>query len=694
MLPPNNPNNKEASKGTSKDTKGRNLEYNQDELIRNLDKIHNRRLKEENDLRKNSNLPMDEEKVQKDLEALQSTMLTRSTKNNRPRTGTSQNMSKSQNNENIPPIQNKVPSRKIDTIIDDDNFDSSTYDPDAERERLRLDLIKNMSNDFDDDDDFNDDNFDNNNNTSNNTNITSNTNNSSNYSDINENEVNLLTNLEKLKEKRKLEERAEFEKQRELKRLQDKEEERKIQEIQARRKKEQDEIDEREREIQEEIDRRFEIDLDTIDLYTDEVERQIRWKKAIPSVILEIREHILEQREMYMKEGDPSEVATETTLDQMGDPTLLGLDFDAVYRPKPQIFNFFIVTFLFLIGSFLQIYIFSHEPYNLTSNYFPIYASSYLVFICSYYLDFTILGRYSKIIYILLFLISILLCGLSYNHYYLSPLFFHAYASLVFPLIFALCVYDNKNYGLHGILICGIFASLLASMLIIHLFTSSVIIFIFTALLILSYALIKNWFYVDFKTALKSILFPLIAIILIINIVLRYDTYMYNNLTIFLDPESDPYGAGYLYIMLRGIIDASKFFGKGIHIENLTISNVPLEYSLNFFIYEFGKIILFIIVVPLILFLVYSLIQIKKQKSFLGSILILSVILPIGIQSTIYILTNLGIIMTTGYLPFISYGYINQVISASLMGFVLSIFRIGYLYKDEIVYDDDDVNTD
>ena len=63
---------------------------------------------------------------------------------------------------------------------------------------------------------------------------------------------------------------------------------------------------------------------------------QIRWKRARPRLLSELRTHLLDERDGCLARGMTEEAAQAEAIRQMGDPVLVGQSLDAVHRPKPQ----------------------------------------------------------------------------------------------------------------------------------------------------------------------------------------------------------------------------------------------------------------------------------------------------------------------------------------------------------------------
>ena len=75
---------------------------------------------------------------------------------------------------------------------------------------------------------------------------------------------------------------------------------------------------------------------ETIREYLDTVQEQIRWKRARPVVARELEQHLMDQRDAFLEEGNPPEAAERLAVEEMGDPVTVGTELDRVHRPKPQ----------------------------------------------------------------------------------------------------------------------------------------------------------------------------------------------------------------------------------------------------------------------------------------------------------------------------------------------------------------------
>ncbi|MBA4406432.1 rod shape-determining protein RodA [bacterium] len=148
----------------------------------------------------------------------------------------------------------------------------------------------------------------------------------------------------------------------------------------------------------------------------------------------------------------------------------------------------------------------------------------------------------------------------------------------------------------------------------------------------------------------------------------------------FLDPSSDPLGAGYNALQAKVAIGSGGFFGKGfLHGNQTQLRFIPEQWT--DFIYcvigeEFGF-IGSIIVVSLFLIIFLRLFKLSSTAKDSFSVLVtVGVLTLLFSHFAINIGMNVGITPVIGLpLPFLSYGGSTQFINMVMLGIVLNIYR-------------------
>lgn len=428
---------------------------------------------------------------------------------------------------------------------------------------------------------------------------------------------------------------------------------------------------------------------DLIKEYCNKVSEQIRWKKAKPVIYTEIENHLCDQRDAYIADGDNENIATEKAIKQMGDAVLIGQELDKTHKPKPQLFMILIIGILISIGAFIN-YIIGDLPDSVYNFSVLPYILAFIVFICCYYADFTLLGKYADKIYIvtLAFCIVNSLFASDFGigaQWFLPKPFMSRYISLILPLVFSLFVYIMRNKGSKGI-----FISVLAYFPFVFILfriptLAGVILYTVTAFIVLYFALYKGWFACDKNQGLiiTSAIALMVFIFGVINFLFRYS----RELVPFLNAEQYKDTYAFIYYTLRDVIKNSYLFGSSELVQNFqsieVLNHISVDYLLTYLIYKFGLICLVLIIALVTLFCVVGIRKMLKQKSVLGSLVTLSIIITFVLQIVLAIFDNLGygLISSLG-MPFIIYGKSGLFINSALAGFMLSVFRTGDIFKD------------
>ena len=113
------------------------------------------------------------------------------------------------------------------------------------------------------------------------------------------------------------------------------------------------------------------------------------------------------------------------------------------------------------------------------------------------------------------------------------------------------------------------------------------------------------------------------------------------------------------------------------------LPDISTDFSLVFLIHRFGFIALLGIVLLIGIFCTAGVGKALREKSVLGSLIALAVMLTFTLQAVCYIASNLGYgFIVSMSLPFISYGNCALFINSALIGFMLSVFRTGEFVQD------------
>lgn len=156
--------------------------------------------------------------------------------------------------------------------------------------------------------------------------------------------------------------------------------------------------------------------------------------------------------------------------------------------------------------------------------------------------------------------------------------------------------------------------------------------------------------------------------------------YQKSRLMVFLNPNSDPLGAGYTIIQSKIAIGSGRFFGKGWMSGTQSQLNFLAERHTDFIFSVWGEEWGFLgslVLVVLYGVLVVMLLRVADMsRDLYGKLLAVGVAALIFFHAFINIAMNIGMCPVVGLpLPFMSYGGTSLVINLAAIGVVLNIAR-------------------
>lgn len=420
--------------------------------------------------------------------------------------------------------------------------------------------------------------------------------------------------------------------------------------------------------------------------YIDSVCTQVRFRDVHRDVGLELEAHIEEIAEEHLAQGLSEEQAIEQAIAQMGDADIIGKQLNKVHKPKPE-WSVLLFSFLFTGIGLLAMYIIQRYGLMLTSYSIPMpifekslafAVTSLALIVCLYFFDYRKLEKYSMYIYLgtLLILAFTVFQGVqvggssswirigsfNINFVAISPLL------LIIALagIFDKWDWQNRIKRLQGFALLAVPLFLLLSAPSI----SSAIIFATSCIVIMIVSGAK------FKEVIL-ICSPLIAMLVIPIITAPYRL---SRLLIFLNPETDPMGSGYINTLLREIISDAGLFGQGLSYNIYTGSpvflNIHTDFMFAFITYTFGWIASILLTTFIVMFLIQIARIAKVVKINYAKSLISGFVSILAMQFLWNLAMNLGLAPISAIsLPFMSYGGSQLVINAVMIGIISSIYR-------------------
>ncbi len=155
--------------------------------------------------------------------------------------------------------------------------------------------------------------------------------------------------------------------------------------------------------------------------------------------------------------------------------------------------------------------------------------------------------------------------------------------------------------------------------------------------------------------------------------------YQMQRIQIWLNPNSDPYGAGYNIIQSLLAFAAGGFWGVGYGNSKQKLSWLPeghTDFIFAVIAEELGFLGCFLIIGLFWTFIHRGIIIASRANDMYGKLLAVGITLSIGLQAFINMSVSSSLIPATGVpLPFISYGGTSLVVSLCMVGILLNISK-------------------
>ncbi|MCM1157164.1 MAG: permease prefix domain 1-containing protein [Bacteroidales bacterium] len=415
---------------------------------------------------------------------------------------------------------------------------------------------------------------------------------------------------------------------------------------------------------------------------------QIRCKKAKAGVRDELLQHINDQKESLLKEGMTEEEAETEAVRQMGDPVEAGMELDRIHKPQMEWGIIALAAFLSIIGVVVQYLLKNHFGKNCflpsTGKALVSLAVGMACMTGICIMDYRVIGRNAGKIYLALLAVlfwGTCFYGLRINGVYV--IYLRDSSSLLcllfIPLYGAVCSrYYGQGYG-------AVLKSILwmqPVFLVILLGLGGVPMLMVTGLsfvIILSAAVCKSWFKVSKRLVLSvlwggTLLTPIAGVVMIS----RWGSgHLQSRMQVWLHPyrvdAEHQYGR-----IVKEFLAENQWIGTNAMLEQENWERwLPdgSNYALAYIGAYYGILAGVVLVGLMALLLIRGLHISLMQKNRLGMIMGAGCAVPMLIELIFYVLCNLGILSSTMYCPFITYGGTGMLVTCILLGIMLSIYR-------------------
>lgn len=436
--------------------------------------------------------------------------------------------------------------------------------------------------------------------------------------------------------------------------------------------------------------------------YIEKLISQVRCKKARPYIEAEIRGHIEEQIEDNIDAGMNQEEAVKNAVADMGDPVATGIELDRIHKPQIAWSMLVIVGIVSLIGILIH-FLLSRDINELAESgkYIPQSIYSYknyysgviiglALMLAIYFIDYSFIVKYSRIIGGVILFIGLVGVILGNNIYGVSTILNGklqiVQLIMLYVPIYGAIMYKYRNTGLKGLMIsvAWMLAPIIEAVLLPNIYLAFVLYVTMFPMLII--AVIDGWFTVPKKRAVISLCtaFALSPIVALGGLILSdglLTGYQKARIHAWVHPGYESGEIGYMSHNLKEQIMNSIMIGSNSNGAEILGSgeNYTSDFIFTYITGTYGILagVLLCIAIATLIFMVFA--AATKQKNRVGMLMGCGCGILLLVITGINILENVGLFpISQTFLPFISSGRYSIVLSYVLTGIVMSVYR----YKD------------
>lgn len=415
---------------------------------------------------------------------------------------------------------------------------------------------------------------------------------------------------------------------------------------------------------------------------------QIRCKKARPYIRQELQDHMEDQIEENIQSGMDFERAEKEAVKDMGDPVETGISLDRIHKPQIAWKLLFIVIMISAVGIFVQIMIARQakgEYVSASGRYVVHVMIGIAVMIFLYFLDYTVLARFSRIIasgLIALCLVAVFSGNMVNGMRYYIAIGGRS-VSVQALMMFYVPVYGGIIYKYHGSGYAGLMKAIawmiVPVILVLRLPALTIAGMLMVSMVVmLTMAIQKGWFRIHKKKAICG----LWGIFTILPAAVLFIMYFGHGLMPYQQARIQAiFAGGGEENPLKTLMNANKFVGSSGTEVNMLLPEFNRDYILSYLSSMYGMIagILICCVLAVLIIAVFN--TAVKQKNQLGMIMGCGCGMVFLVSFLANVLENVGIFSSfSAFLPFISAGGSYIIASYGLMGIVLSIYRYKNVY--------------
>lgn len=414
--------------------------------------------------------------------------------------------------------------------------------------------------------------------------------------------------------------------------------------------------------------------------FLGKVTSKVKSNEAHSLIRKELSNHLQELAHSFQRKDNSKEEAEEKAIEEMGNPFTLGENLNQLHKPKMD----WVLIILFGIIAVISFLPLINGVYGLPN---PLvkqaiwYTLAVLTIITLLFFDYRKLKNLwvffygiGLIMHLYTYFFGIMINGAK-NWIAFPGVTLHVPMITLFLFILAWAGIFNR---------INEFASRIKQVVLFFLFWIPISIYLMLPELMvgLIYLICTVTMFafspVQKKSAIKIVTFNVGVGVSVVGVIMisSFGRYVHDRLPFFLNPYSSPDEEGFLYNKIREALSQAGWFGNGINKEFDALPSVHTDFVFPYLVYSLGWAFGIILCLILSVFIIRISLNAFKTKDLYGRLIVIGGTVLFTVPTILNILMGLGLVPTLGVpLPFISYGGSMLIVSAAMLGLILSIYR-------------------
>ncbi|WP_240418196.1 FtsW/RodA/SpoVE family cell cycle protein [Paenibacillus periandrae] len=408
--------------------------------------------------------------------------------------------------------------------------------------------------------------------------------------------------------------------------------------------------------------------------YLKKVCKQVNARELHPEIKLELQSHIQELVEEQMSSGLGRDQAIEIAIRQMGDPLLVGDQLNKAHKARIDWSLLGLIAIFIGIGilAMYAVELVSYRDYSYFMNKITYSIIGIICMLGLCFWDYRKLLPYSKALYIIILLGMgwVLQFGQQVNGApYFSLGFIRFDFLAISPFLLILCLagimasrWEQQGYPLK---------------LAVYVLIPSVLYTVGSSIIsLMIYLAGFSIMYLSLRKHLGKLLCyiaPLLIIVFLLS--LGTNSQRIHRFFAYLNPYTDPQGAGFMVVQSIQSIHSAGWWGHGFAAA-IRLPTIESEMLFTYLIYSLGWIAGIAIGALALIFLIRLTSIAGKVTDLYGSLAVKGFLAMFTIEFIWSILMSFGMLPIAGVsIPFISNGGMLTLIQLASIGIILSIYR-------------------